>query len=88
MLPSLLIIDDFLKDPWAARRAALVLDYDLARQHGNFPGLNSSTPLATAAVDSAVSRLLGIKLGPAPGTQHGDCPPDVQAGQGAERGAY
>jgi hypothetical protein len=92
MLPSLLIIDDFLKDPWAARRAALVLvlvlDYDLARQHGNFPGLNSSTPLDTAAVDSAVSRLLGIKLGPAPGTQHGACPPDVQAGQGAERGAY
>ena len=90
MLPSLLIIDDFLKDPWAARRAALVLvlDYDLARQHGNFPGLNSSTPLDTAAVDSAVSRLLRIKLGPAPGTQHGACPPDVQAGQGAERGAY
>lgn len=84
MLPSLLIIDDFLKDPWAA----LALDYDPARQHGNFPGLNSSTPLDTAAVDSAVSRLLGIKLGPAPGTQHGACPPDVQAGQGAERGAY
>jgi hypothetical protein len=73
MLPSLLIIDDFLKDPWAARRAALSLGYDPARQHGNFPGLNSSAPLDTAAVDSAVSRLLGIKLGPAPGTQHGAC---------------
>jgi hypothetical protein len=69
MLPSLLIINDFLKDPWAA----LALDYNPARQHGNFPGLNSSTPLDTAAVDSAVSRLLGIKLGPAPGTQHGAC---------------
>lgn len=73
MLPSLLIIDDFLKDPWAARRAALALDYDPARQHGNFPGLNSSAPLDTAALDSAVSQLLGIKLGPAPGTQHGAC---------------
>jgi hypothetical protein len=69
MLPSLLIINDFLKDPWAA----LALDYDPARQHGNFPGLNSCTPLDTAAVDSAVSRLLGIKLGPTPGTQHGAC---------------
>jgi len=73
MLPSLLIVDDFLRDPWAARRAALALDYDPARQHGNFPGLNSSTPLDTGAVDDAVSRLLGLKLGPAPGTQHGAC---------------
>ena len=73
MLPSLLIVDDFLKDPWAARRAALALDYDPARQHGNFPGLNSSTPLDTGAVDDAVSRLLGLKLGPAPCTQHGAC---------------
>lgn len=73
MLPSLLIIDDFLADPWAARRAALGLNYDPARQHGNFPGLNSSTPLDTAAIDAAVSRQLGLKLGPAPGTQHGHC---------------
>lgn len=73
MLPSLLIVDDFLKDPWAARRAALALDYDPAAQHGNFPGRNSSAPLDTAAVDAAVSRLLGRKLGPAPGTQHGHC---------------
>lgn len=73
MLPSLLIVDDFLADPWAARRAALGLGYDPARQHGNFPGLNSSAPLDTAALDAAVSRLLGITLGPAQGTQHGHC---------------
>lgn len=73
MLPSLLIVDDFLADPWAARRAALGLDYDPARQHGNFPGLNSTTALDTAALDAAVSRLLGVTLGPAPGTQHGHC---------------
>jgi hypothetical protein len=68
-----MIVDDFLADPWAARRAALALDYDPARQHGNFPGLNSSAPLDTAGVDAAVSRLLGLRLGPAPGTQHGHC---------------
>ncbi|KPP86379.1 MAG: hypothetical protein HLUCCO15_13030 [Erythrobacteraceae bacterium HL-111] len=73
MLPSLIILDDFLKDPWAARRAALALDYDPAAQHGNFPGLNSSAPLDTEAVDSAVSRLIGKRLGAAPGTQHGHC---------------
>ena len=71
MLPSLLVVDDFLKDPWAARRATLALDYDPAKQHGNFPGLNSSTALDTGAINAAVSRLLGITLGPAPGTQHG-----------------
>ncbi|WP_017663911.1 DUF6445 family protein [Porphyrobacter sp. AAP82] len=73
MLPSLLVIDDFLKDPWAARRAALGLDYDPARQHGNFPGLNSSAPLDTDAIDAAVSRLLGLSLGSQRGTQHGHC---------------
>lgn len=73
MLPSLLIVDDFLKDPWAARRAALGLDYDPAAQHGNFPGRNSTAPLDTAGIDAAVSRLLGTRLGPAPGTQHGHC---------------
>ncbi|MBU7581198.1 MAG: hypothetical protein KAF27_12175 [Porphyrobacter sp.] len=73
MLPSLLIIDDFLSDPWAARRAAMGLGYDPAHQHGNFPGLNSSAPLPTDAIDAAVSRLVGMKLGPAPGTQHGHC---------------
>ena len=73
MLPSLLIIDDFLKDPWAARRAALALGYDPAAQHGNFPGRNSSAPLDTQGIDGAVSRLLGTQLGAAPGTQHGHC---------------
>lgn len=73
MLPSLLIIDDFLSDPWAVRRAALGLGYDPALQHGNFPGLNSTAPFDTAPINAAVSRLLGAKLGPAPGTQHGHC---------------
>lgn len=73
MLPSLLIVDDFLTDPYAARRAALGLGYDPALQHGNFPGLNSTRPFDTAPIDAAVSRLLGVNLGPAPGTQHGHC---------------
>lgn len=73
MLPSLVIIDDFLKDPWAARRAALALDYDPARQNGNFAGRTSTTPLDTRALDAAVSRLFGARLGPARGTLHGHC---------------
>ena len=81
MLPSLLIVDDFLSDPWAVRRAARGLGYDPALQHGNFPGLNSTAPFDTAPIDAAVSRLLGARLGPAPGTQHGHC---RLTGQGAK----
>ena len=73
MLPSLTIIDDFLVDPWAARREALGLGYDPALQKGNFPGLNSTSPLPTEAIDSSVSRLLGVKLKGAAGTNHGHC---------------
>lgn len=82
MLPSLTIIDDFLADPWAARRAALALDYDPAKQHGNFPGLNSSAPLDTAPINAAVSRLLGVRLTAAPGTQHGHCRLTVRGAKG------
>ena len=73
MLPSLLIVDDFLTDPYAVRRAALGLGYDPSLQHGNFSGLNSTRAFDTAPIDAAVSRLLGTKLGPASGTQHGHC---------------
>jgi hypothetical protein len=82
VLPSLLIIDDFLSDPWATRRAALGLEYNPAAQHGNFPGLNSSAPLDTSAINAAVSRLLGVKFGPAPGTQHGHCRMTLKGAKG------
>ena len=45
MLPSLLIIDDFLADPMMARNAALALSYDPAKKFGNYPGLDSTAPL-------------------------------------------
>ena len=73
MLPSLTIIDDFLSDPWAARKAALTLDYDEASQRGNFPGRNSTAPLPTYELDAAVSRHLGIEVQAAAGTSHGHC---------------
>lgn len=73
MLPSLMIVDDFLVDPWAARREALGLGYDPAEQKGNFPGMNSSRSVDTAGIDASVSRLLGLKLKGAAGTDHGHC---------------
>ena len=73
MLPSLTIIDDFLADPWAARRAALALDYAAPGSGGNYPGRDSTAPLPMEGIDKAVSRHLGIELTGANGTEHGHC---------------
>lgn len=73
MLPSLTIIDDFLTDPWAARRAALALDYAAPGSGGNYPGRDSTRPLAVDGINATVSRHLGIELVGAPGTEHGHC---------------
>jgi hypothetical protein len=73
MLPSLLIVDDFLADPLAARAAALALDYDPATRQGNYPGTLSGAPLAVSGLEDAVSRIIGVSLKPQPGTSHGHC---------------
>lgn len=71
--PSLIVIDDFLADPHAARRAALALDYDPAKKRGNYPGLLSTEPLAIQGLDERVSQIAGMPLQPSPGTSHGHC---------------
>ncbi len=73
MLPSLLIIDDFLADPHGARAAALGLGYDPATRKGNYPGTLSSAPLAIAGLEAAVARIIGVPVMPQPGTTHGHC---------------
>lgn len=70
---SFLIIDDFLADPVAARRAALGLGYDPAKKKGNYPGVMSDTPLDVGGMDAAVSSLVGESLTGAPGTMHRSC---------------
>ncbi|GGB52935.1 hypothetical protein GCM10010833_04510 [Blastomonas aquatica] len=73
MLPSLLIVDDFLADPHAARAAALALAYDPASRKGNYPGTLSAAPLAVTGLEEAVSRIIGVPLAPQPGTSHRHC---------------
>ena len=73
MLPSLTIIDDFLADPWAARRAALALDYAPPGKGGNYPGRDSTQALEMDGINAAVSRLVGVELVGAPDTEHGHC---------------
>ncbi len=73
MLPSLIIVDDFLSDPHGFRRQALALDYDPARKKGNYPGLMSGQALPIAGLDAAVSARVGVKLQAAAGTMHQYC---------------
>ncbi|GAA4825460.1 hypothetical protein GCM10023232_24310 [Sphingosinicella ginsenosidimutans] len=73
MLPSVLIVDNFLADPMAARQAALALDYDPGFKKGNYPGLLSTRPLAIGGLDDAVAGLIGRPVRPQPGTSHGHC---------------
>src|SRR6476469_2327303 len=73
MPPSLIIQDDFLSDPHAARKAALALDYDPEFKQGNYPGLLSTAPLPIARLDEAVSGLIGTRVQGQPGTTHAHC---------------
>ncbi|MEO0549788.1 MAG: DUF6445 family protein [Pseudomonadota bacterium] len=73
MLPSLIILDNFLKDPYAARAKALALDYDPALKKGNYPGTLSSRPLEITGLDGLTSKQIGVPVRPAPGTSHGFC---------------
>jgi hypothetical protein len=82
MLPSLTIIDDFLSDPWAARRAALALDYAPPGTGGNYPGRDSTSALPMDGINASVSRHLGLALEGAAKTEHGHCRMTLKADKG------
>ncbi|UYH55804.1 DUF6445 family protein [Qipengyuania sp. SS22] len=82
MLPSLTIIDDFLSDPWAARRAALALDYAQPGTGGNYPGRDSTSALPMDGINASVSRHLGLALMGADSTEHGHCRMTLKADKG------
>ncbi|WP_417621915.1 DUF6445 family protein [Parasphingorhabdus sp.] len=73
MLPSLLIIDDFLAEPMVARNAALALDYDPENKHGNYPGHISTSPLAIQGLNERISGIINAPVKAAPGTSHLHC---------------
>lgn len=73
MLPSFLMIDDFLANPDLARNSALALGYDPANKHGNYPGLLSDKPLVIPGLDDAVQQAIGHAVMPAKGTTHNHC---------------
>lgn len=82
MLPSLIVIDDFLSDPHGARRQALGLDYDPAFKKGNYPGLLSTNALPIQGLDESVGRVIGTPVKADPETSHGHCRLTLKADKG------
>ncbi|OAO01912.1 DUF6445 family protein [Parasphingorhabdus sp.] len=73
MLPSLLVLDDFIADPRAARSAALALDYDPDNKHGNYPGHISTKPLDIQGLGERICDIINVPVKAAPNTSHLHC---------------
>jgi hypothetical protein len=83
MPATFMIVDDFLADPLAARRAALALNYDPAFKKGNYPGLLSTAPLSIPGLDGTVGKLIGHPVVPQSGTSHQHCRLTLAGDKGA-----
>lgn len=82
MLPSLIIVDDFLKDPSQARAQAFEGLKTPLPNKGNYPGVMTRGPIAFEGVTEAVSRLVNTPLTPMPGSLHGHCRLTLKAEKG------
>lgn len=72
MPTSLIIVDDFLDDPYALRNAALRLNYPEVK--GPYPGRNSVERIDLEGLNKEVSRLVGEPLvSMVPDQAHGKC---------------
>ncbi|MFC3194038.1 DUF6445 family protein [Marinicella sediminis] len=72
MPTSLIVVDDFLDDPYALRNAALNLSYPEVQ--GPYPGRNSKERINIEGLHNEVSRLVGEPLMPMSHNQaHGKC---------------
>ena len=72
MPTSMIIVDDFMEDPYSLRNAALGLNYP--KGSGPFPGRNSEKRINVAGLDQEVSRLVGEPLrGQSAPQAHGKC---------------
>ena len=72
MPTSLIVVDDFLDDPYALRNAALCLTYPDVK--AMYPGRNSTERINLDGLNNEVSRLVGEPLVPMIHNQaHGKC---------------
>lgn len=62
MLKQLIVVDDFLSDPAAARAAALSLEYPVRDGGSNYPGRNSVQRIDIPDLESVVSEIIGHRV--------------------------
>jgi hypothetical protein len=55
LIPHVIVIDDFLRDPHEMRQRALSLSYAV---EGRYPGLNSVEKINIPGLDGLISRLV------------------------------
>ena len=72
MIPHVIIIDDFLRDPHAMRNQALGLKYAVG---GRYPGLNSTEKINIPQLNDIVSQLVyePVRTPWTPDFSHGSC---------------
>jgi hypothetical protein len=70
MLTSLIIIDDFLNDPYALRELALKQNYPTYDTPPPFPGRNSEHRQIINGLDKKISEIVGEPLVPMEGTSY------------------
>ena len=70
MQKTLLIVDDFLPDPYKVRAAALAQEYPEYEELPYFPGRNSKYPQTLTGLDARIEALVGERLKPVQGSSH------------------
>ena len=84
MPTSLIVVDDFLDDPYPLRNAALGLTYPKVKEP--YPGLNSVEQINLEGLQHEVSRLVGEPLLPMSHNQaHGNCRIALQSDVGTAK---
>ena len=68
---SLIVIDDFLENPYQFREAALRLNYPAPKMPVTYPGRNSEVPLLIKGFDTAISDIVREPLEPTKGLENG-----------------
>lgn len=71
MIRTTLVIDNFLDSAMEFREIASKLEFPVREEATNYPGRNANRRILIDGLDNAVSKLVGEKLVPTPGTSHG-----------------
>ncbi len=70
MIQSVIVVDDFLKDPHALRNAALAQDYPVPETPQFYPGRDSKYRQIINGYDEKIAEIIGEPVTPVPTSSH------------------